>query len=109
MMRGADVLAELDELVSDPKPVVVKVEEVKLEAGSPTAAMRDERGPLMTEVVDRVVGGLDRLATSLETAVKAVHEVKADLLEMKKIWENPVVEDDPAHQEENDGEVPEAP
>lgn len=110
MQRGVDVLAELDELVNDaPKPVVMQVEEVQLESGPPSAAMRDARGPLMTEAVDRVVGGLDRLATSLETAVKTIHEVKADLLEMKKIWENPVVENDPAHQEDDDGEVPEAP
>jgi hypothetical protein len=108
-----DVLSELEDLgaLGEPAAPVQRVEEVKMEAGSPSAPMRDQRGPVMTEQLDRALGGLDRLASALETASTAIQDLKGVLTEMKQIWEPPVIEDDydPARQEEDDGEVPEAP
>lgn len=105
-----DVLSELEALgtLGEPPPRIERVEKVEMEAGAPSTQLRDVRGRQMVEACDRVVTSLDRLVECLDGAARMMQDLKGDILEMRRIWEPPVVEDDydPAREEPDHGEVP---
>lgn len=103
-----DVLSELEALgtLGEAPP---KIEHIpKAVTNGPDASSGDVRGQQMVEACDRVVGGLDRLVECLDGAARLMQDLKGEILEMRRIWEPPVVEDDydPAREEPDDGEVP---
>lgn len=119
MSRTADVLGELEAIgaLGDDAPrASARVEQVRIESGAPTTAMLDARGPQMVEVCDRIADKLDRSTEFLDGAAKMLQDLKSEILEMKRIWEPPVVEEteevegeDNIPEDDADGEVHETP
>lgn len=116
---AADVLGELEAIgaLGDEPQIVHRAEEKRLEAGAPSGTLVDARGPLMVEVCERIADKLDRSTEFLDGAAKMLQDLKNEILEMKKIWEPPMVEEREVEEveegdnnlEDDDGEVHETP
>ena len=84
-MDTKSILAVLEDLgATGNKPVVAtRVEEVRVQKGSPPPILLDERGAKMARLADIVIGELD-------TLVVAASAMRDALSEMKDIW-SPVI------------------
>ena len=81
MGRTDDILAELETLGAtgepDPPAPIEKVEEVRVQQGSPSPSLLDERGEKMVLLADIVIGELDTLIGAASRMKEAIEVMQA--------------------------------